>query len=125
MRFPRRMALGALALATWIAAPAQAADEIVMSELREEAVQYGKYAGRLETCKIKPPHPVKTAYLKHAREQGALPQQLEILGRVFDDGQARVRGLRVGFSKEECAEKIQTRQGRELFEQINEWYALD
>lgn len=125
MRFHAAAAIAAVLSILGGALPAGAVDQIVMSELREEGVQYGKYAGRLETCKITPPHPVKTAWLKHARERGALPTQIEILSRVFDDGQARVRGLTVGFSEEECAEKIKTKQGRELFEQIEEWYALD
>ena len=104
---------------------AQAADVVVMSELEDQAVTYGKYAGRLETCKVKPPHPVKTSFLKFARSRGAVPAQLEILDRYFEDGKARVRGLKVGFSKEECAEKLETPEGKELMAQIKEWYALD
>ena len=96
-----------------------------MSELEDEAVLYGKYAGRLETCKVRPPHPVKTSFLKYARSRGAVPAQLDILDRFFADGKARVRGLKVGFSKEECAEKLKTPEGKEFFKQIQEWYELD
>ena len=116
-----------VAVALWLLSGgvARAADLVVMSELEDEAVLYGKYAGRLETCKVRPPHPVKTSFLKYARSRGAVPAQLDILDRFFADGKARVRGLKVGFSKEECAEKLKTPEGKEFFEQVQEWYELD
>lgn len=111
------------ALTFFAVVPGRAIDVILFEELKEMAVQYGKISQRFVTCKIEPPYSVKTAFLKYARHQGASPQYLEILGKVFDDGAARVRNLRSGFSPEECEAKLESPEGQELLEAIRKWGA--
>lgn len=115
----------AAALATTLGASgALALDVIVEQELREEAITYGRYSGRFITCDIRPPVRIRTAFLKYARSRGASDMHLELLSKVFDDGQARTTGLRKGFSKEECEAKLAEPEGQRLLEQLKEWYAL-
>ena len=110
-----------LVCASFRVPPAQAIDVIVFEELKEMAIQYGKISQRFVTCKIDPPYPVRTAFLKYARYQGAGPQHLEILSKIFDEGSARVRNLRSGFSPEECKAKIESPEGQQLLESIRKW----
>lgn len=123
MRYAHAAASAALAI-TLFAPPANAIDVIVVEELKETALQYGRYSGRFITCDIDPPVRIRTAFLKYARSRGASDQHLELLGKVFDEGQARTTGLRTGFSKEECEEKLSDPEGQKLLEQLREWYAL-
>ena len=103
---------------------AAALDVIVEQELKDTAIQYGRYSGRFITCDIRPPVRIRTAFLKYARSRGASDHHLEMLSKVFDDGQARTTGLRSGFSKQECEAKLAEPQGQKLLEQLEEWYAL-
>ncbi len=123
MRFVHAAVSAALAVALF-APPADAIDVIVVEELKETALQYGRYSGRFVTCDIHPPVRIRTAFLKYARSRGASDQHLELLAKVFDEGQARTTGLRTGFSKEECEEKLADPEGEKLLEQLREWYAL-
>lgn len=104
--------------------PAFALDVIVEEELKETAITYGKYSGRFITCDIHPPVPIRAAYLRYARSRGASDAHLEILSKVFDDGQARTTGLRTGYSHAECEEKLAQPDAQRLLEQLQEWYAL-
>jgi hypothetical protein len=104
--------------------PAGALDAIVFEELKENALEYGRYSGRFVTCDIPPPAPIRTSFLKYARSRGASDQHLQILARIFDDGQARTTDLRTGYSAEECREKLETPATKALLVQITEWYAL-
>ena len=113
-----------LAAAILSAAPAAAFDVIVFEELKDTAVEYGRYNGRFITCDIRPPVPIRAAFLKYARSRGASDQHLEILGKVFSDGEARTVDLRTGYSRTECEEKLAQPEARKLLERITEWYAL-
>ena len=104
-----------------LVAPARAIDVIIFEELKEGAVEYGKISQRFVTCKMDPPYSVRTAFLKYAQHQGVSQQHLEILSKIFDDGSARVRNLRSGFSEEECKAKIGSPQGQKLLEDIRQW----
>ncbi len=109
---------------TLLVAPANALDVVAFEELKETAVRYGRYNGRFITCDIRAPVRIRTAFLKYARSQGASDQHLEILAKVFDDGEARTTGLRAGFSKQECEEKLISPEGQKLLAQVEQWYAL-
>lgn len=124
MSYPKSLFVVATAAAVLTAVDARALDVIVEQELRETAIEYGRYSGRFITCDIRPPVRIRTAFLKYARTRGASDQHLEILSKVFDDGQARTTGLRSGFSKEECEAKLAEPEGQRLLEQLTEWYAL-
>ena len=91
-----------------------ALDVIVFEELKEGAIEYGKISQRFVTCDVDPPYSVRTAFLKYAKYQGAGQQHLEILSKVFDEGAARVRNLRSGFSPEECKAKLDSPEGKKL-----------
>lgn len=108
-----------------VGSSAFALDVILFEELKEGAIEYGKISQRFVTCEIDPPYSVRTAYLKFAKYQGASPQHLEILSKVFDEGAARVRNLKSGFSPEECKAKLESARGKELLEQIRKWGAPD
>lgn len=112
-----------IVLTSW-AGPAGALDVILFEELKEGAIEYGKISQRFVTCQIEPPYSVRTAYLKFAKYQGASPQHLEILSKIFDEGAARVRNLKSGFSEEECKAKLESPRGQELLEQIRKWGAV-
>jgi len=122
---PRRtITAWVLATAVLGGAPAAAFDVIVFEELKETAVEYGRYDGRFVTCDIVPPVPIRSAFLKYARSRGASDHHLEILGKIFDDGQGQTTGLRTGFSKAECEEKLAQPDARRLLDEITKWYAL-
>lgn len=106
-----------------VVGPARAIDVIIFEELKEVAVEYGKISQRFVTCKIDPPYSVKTAFLKYAKYQGASQQHLEILTKVFNDGAARVRNLKSGFSPEECKAKLESPEGQKLLDDIRKWGA--
>jgi hypothetical protein len=101
--------------------PSRAVDFIIFEELKEIALRSGKISQRFVTCKIEPPYPVRTAFLKYARHQGAGPGHLDLLSKQFDEGAARVRNLKTGFSPEECKAKLETPEGVELLERIGKW----
>ncbi len=107
-----------------VASHAAAVDVIVIEELKDTALEYGRYSGRFLTCDIDPPVRIRASYLRYARSRGASDQHLEILSKVFDDGEARTRGLRVGYSKAECEEKLAQPEAQRLLAQLKEWYAL-
>lgn len=111
--------LAGLALLT--AQPARALDVIIFEELKEGAIEYGKISQRFVTCNIDPPYSVRTAFLKYAKHQGAGQQHLAILTKVFDEGAARVRNLRSGFSPEECKAKLESPRGQKLLDDIRKW----
>lgn len=122
-----RSALPVLVItATIFAAPATASaiDTIVFEELKEKAVTYGRYNGRFITCDIQAPVPIRASFLKHARSQGASDQHLEILSKLFSDGEARTTGLRTGYSAEECREKLGRTEVQKQLAEVREWYAL-
>ena len=104
---------------------AAAIDVIIFEELKEMAIEYGRISQRFVTCEMKSPYSVRTAFLKYARYQGASPQHLEILSKIFDEGAARVRNLKSGFSAAECRAKIESPRGRELMEAIRKWGAKE
>ncbi|MBM4266955.1 MAG: hypothetical protein FJ144_10125 [Deltaproteobacteria bacterium] len=106
------------------AAVAAQFDIIEMEELKDIALRYGKYNGRFITCDIDPPVPIKVAVLKYARSRGASDPQLDILGKVFDEGQARTTGLKTGFSKPECQEKLETPEGKKILKNVETWGKL-
>lgn len=120
----RKLCLSALATSLFLAGPARAIDVIVFEELKEKAVEYGRYDGRFITCDIRPPVPIRAAFLKYARSRGASDHHLEILGKFFSDGQAQTTGLRTGFSRAECEQKLEQPDAKRLLEQITEWYSL-
>ncbi len=102
---------------------AHALDVIIFEELKEGAIEYGKISQRFVTCKMDPPYSVRTAFLKFAKYQGAGQQHLEILSKAFNEGSARVRNLRSGFSPEGCKAKIESPEGQKLLEDIRFWGA--
>ena len=106
-----------------VASPAGAIDVIIFEELKEGALEYGRISQRFVTCQIDPPYSVRTAYLKYAKYQGASQQHLEILSKVFNEGAARVRNLKSGFSPEECKAKLESPKGKELLDAIRKWGA--
>jgi hypothetical protein len=110
---------GVLALST-----ASALDVITREELKEMALEYGKYDQRFVTCKIEPPTSIKVAFLKYAKSRGASEAYLDLAAKVFDDGRAQVRNLRVGFSPEECKQKLESAKGQEILHNIEEWSKL-
>jgi len=105
--------------------PGRAIDMIVFEELKEQAVQYGMISQRFVTCKVEPPGSIKVAFLKYARSKGATDKDLEILTKLFQDGQGRVRNLKSGFSPEECKQKLESAKGKELLAQIEKWYKAE
>ena len=122
-----RSAVAALAIAATILtvrAPALAIDTIVFEELKETAVTYGRYNGRFVTCDVQAPVPIRAAFLKHARSKGASDRHLEILSKLFSDGEARTTSLKTGYSAEECRERLQKPEAQKLLAQVQEWYAL-
>jgi hypothetical protein len=115
-----------IAVAAALARPAAAAlDTIQFEELKEQAIEYGKISQRFETCQIDPPGSIRVAFLKYARSKGATEGHLQILTEYFNEGRARVRHLRKGFSPEECKQKLESPRGQELLEQIEKWYHDD
>ncbi len=106
------------------AGPASAIDVIVVEELKDTALEYGRYSGRFITCDIRPPVRIRAAYLRYARSRDASDQHLEILSKVFDEGEARTIGLRIGYSKAECEDKLAQPDAQRLLTQLKEWYAL-
>ncbi len=120
------LALAALVFSTTLVpvGPAGAIDVVVFEELKETAVEYGRYNGRFITCDIRPPVPIRAAFLKYARSLGASDHHLEILSKIFSDGETRTTGLRTGFSKSECEEKLAQPEAQRLLEQVTGWYAL-
>lgn len=123
LRFRTLFVVCLIAVLGVVAAPARALDVIIFEELKESAVEYGKISQRFVTCKIEPPYSVKTAFLKYAKYQGASEKHLEILTKVFNDGAARVRNLKSGFSPEECKAKLESPEGQELLDAIRKWGA--
>jgi hypothetical protein len=99
-------------------------DVITREELKETAIEYGKYAQRFDTCKIEPPASIKVAFLKYAKSRGASEKYLDLASHAFDDGRARVRNLRVGFSPEECKQKLESPKGQEILRNVEEWSKL-
>lgn len=121
----KRAGLIALAVAGTVAPPpARALDVIVFEELKDTALEYGSYNGRFITCDIRPPVRIRAAFLKYARSRGASDGHLEILSKVFSEGEERTTGLRVGYSKAECEEKLAQPDAQRLLVQIKEWYSL-
>ena len=120
-RWRMLVGLALLALFLW-ASPARAIDPIVLEELKEQAIQYGKISQRFQTCKIKPPASIRVAFLRYARAKGASDDQLDIIGKFFNEGEARVKNLRSGFSPEECKAKLESPEGQKLLEAIKKWY---
>ena len=117
--------IGAIVLVFAGAVSSQAAlDVITREELKETAVEYGRYDQRFTTCKIEPPTSIKVAFLKYAKSRGAGEEYLDLLSKVFDSGQAEVRNLRVGFSPEECKEKLESPKGQTILKNVEEWSKL-
>jgi hypothetical protein len=114
----------ALAAVLGAAGAASAMDVITREELKETALEYGRYDQRFVTCKLDPPTSLKVAFLRYAKSRGANEQYLDLLSKVFDEGRAEVRNLRVGFSPEECKEKLESPKGQEILKTIEEWSKL-
>jgi len=123
LRAARRLLL-ALLLVVGSLTAASALDVITREELKETALQYGKLAERFVTCKIEPPTSIKVAFLKYAKSRGASEQYLDLASKVFDDGRAQVRNLRVGFSAEECKEKLESAKAQEMLANVKKWSEL-
>jgi hypothetical protein len=116
-----RALLVALCALLW-GVPANAIDKIVLEELKEQAIQYGKISQRFQTCKVKPPASIRAAFLRYARHKGASDGQLDLLSKLFSEGEARVQNLRTGFSPEECKQKLESPEGQKLLQAIEKWY---
>ena len=118
--------LTAVALAALLggAGAADAIDVITREELKEIALEYGRYDQRFVTCKTEPPTSIKVAFLRYAKSRGANEQYLDLLSKVFDEGRAQVRNLRVGFSPEECKAKLESPKGQEIVKNVEEWSKL-
>ena len=106
-----------------VLSPAWGLDVIVYEELKEKAVRSGSISQRFVTCKTEPPYSVRVAFLRYAKARGATPNHLDILSKYFNDGQARVRNLKSGFSEEECKVKLESPEGKALLEEIKKWGA--
>lgn len=119
-----RSAAAALALLACLASTAAAIDIITREELKEQAIEYGRYDQRFVTCKMEPPTSIKVAFLKYAKSRGAGEEYLDLLSKVFDEGRAEVRNLRVGFSPEECKAKLESPKGQEIVKNVEEWSKL-
>lgn len=116
--------IGCLLLAGLAAAANKHIDPIKWEELKEKAIEYGRYNGRFVTCDMKPPYSFKVGFLKYARSQGASDKHLDILAKVFDEGQGRVRGLDKGFSPAECKEKLESDEVKKILQTVEEWNKL-
>jgi len=99
-------------------------DTIKWEELKDTALEYGRYNGRFITCDVKPPYSFKIGFLKYARSQGATDKHLDILRRVFEEGQGRVRNLHKGFSPEECKQKLESDEVKKILKTVEEWNKL-
>jgi len=118
---PRVVSGVLLAVLAASSSAALAMNVITREELKEMAIDYGRYDQRFVTCKMEPPTSIKIAFLKYAKSRGAGEGELDILAKVFDEGRAEVRNLRVGFSPEECKAKLETPKGREILGNIEAW----
>ena len=90
-----------------------------------DTIEYGKISQRFETCNVEPPASIRIAFLKYARSKGAGEKHLSTLIQYFNEGRARVRHLRKGFSPEECKAKLESPEGQELLKRIEKWYHSD
>src|SRR5512139_424200 len=117
IRFVAAMLLAAVAASH---GRALALDVITREELKEMALEYGRYDQRFVTCKMEPPTSIKVAFLKYAKSRGASEAYLDLASKAFDDGRAQVRNLRVGFSPEECKAKLETPKGQEILRNVEE-----
>ena len=99
---------------------ALALDVITREEIKETALEYGRYDQRFVTCKMEPPTSIKIAFLKYAKSRGASEAYLDLASKVFDEGRAEVRNLRVGFSPEECKAKLESPKGQEILRNLEE-----
>ena len=122
IRFVAAVLLAALAAS--YGGRALALDVITREELKEMALEYGRYDQRFVTCKMEPPTSIKVAFLKYAKSRGASEAYLDLASKVFDDGRAQVRNLRVGFSPEECKAKLESPKGQEILRNVEEWSKL-
>lgn len=116
--------LGVVLVVASLVATADALDVITREELKELGLEYGRYAERFVTCKIEPPTSIKVAYLKYVNSRGASEAYLDLASKVFDEGRAQVRNLRVGFSPEECKEKLESAKGQEILRNVEKWSKL-
>lgn len=121
---PRLIAAALVAATLAAARPSSALDVITREELKEMALEYGRYDQRFVTCKMEPPTSIKVAFLKYAKSRGASEQYLDLAAKVFEEGRAQVRNLRVGFSTEECKEKLASPKGQEILKNVEEWSKL-
>lgn len=121
IRLVASILLGALAATS---TGALALDVITREELKEMALEYGRYDQRFVTCKMEPPTSIKVAFLKYAKSRGASEAYLDLAAKVFEDGRAQVRNLRVGFSPEECKAKLESPKGQEILKNVEEWSKL-
>lgn len=121
IRFVAAALLAALAAS---ATGALALDVITREEIKETALEYGRYDQRFVTCKMEPPTSIKIAFLKYAKSRGASEAYLDLASKVFDEGRAEVRNLRVGFSPEECKAKLESPKGQEILRNVEEWSKL-
>ncbi|MFN8600643.1 MAG: hypothetical protein U0842_09220 [Candidatus Binatia bacterium] len=122
-----RIRFVAAALVAALAASATGAlalDVITREEIKETALEYGRYDQRFVTCKMEPPTSIKIAFLKYAKSRGASEAYLDLASKVFDEGRAEVRNLRVGFSPEECKAKLESPKGQEILRNVEEWSKL-
>ena len=122
-----RIRFVAAALVAALAASATGAlalDVITGEEIKETALEYGRYDQRFVTCKMEPPTSIKIAFLKYAKSRGASEAYLDLASKVFDEGRAEVRNLRVGFSPEECKAKLESPKGHEILKNVEEWSKL-
>ena len=121
IRFVAAARVAALAAS---ATGALALDVITREEIKETALEYGRYDQRFVTCKMEPPTSIKIAFLKYAKSRGASEAYLDLASKVFDEGRAEVRNLRVGFSPEECKAKLESPKGQEILRNVEEWSKL-
>lgn len=114
----------AMLLVAVAAGATHALDVITREELKEMALEYGQYDQRFITCKIEPPTSIKIAFLKYAKSRGASESYLDLASKVFDEGRAQVRNLRVGFTPDECKEKLASAKGQEILANAEKWSKL-
>lgn len=120
----RFVAAALLAVLAASSTGALALDVITREEIKETALEYGRYDQRFVTCKMEPPTSIKIAFLKYAKSRGASEAYLDLASKVFDEGRAEVRNLRVGFSPEECKAKLESPKGQEILKNVEEWSKL-
>lgn len=121
---PPLLAAALLAALTLLSTHALALDVVTREELKETALEYGRFDQQLANCHEDPPTSIKVAYLKYAKSRGASEDYLDLASKVYDQGRAEMRSRSTGFSPEECKAKLASPRSKEMLEKIEEWSKL-